>query len=92
MWVWSNFFVCNHVMPPQPVSSSYAHEKSFQCLNLAVHPLTSWPAFLHIKLMNTSTASLLVQPTDVDKKKKDSKYFLGGINPHKIIDEEDFEI
>ena len=42
--------------------------------------------------MNISTASLLVQPTEFDKKKKDSKYFLGGLNPHKIVDEEDFEI
>ena len=42
--------------------------------------------------MNTNTASLPVQPTDVDKKKKESKYFLGGLNHHKIIDKEDFEI
>ena len=41
--------------------------------------------------MNTSTASLLVQPTDVDKKKKESKYFLGRLTPHNIIDQEDSE-
>ena len=39
--------------------------------------------------MNISTASFPVPPTHVGKKKKESKYFLGRLTRHNIIDQED---